>query len=327
MNSDVHTDELSLIQPGTIIENKPLYELVFRHISFNDVISLKTLLDLYGETINVIEMKDARKFTVLSFACYKNSEECFMILYNHALDKNLNGLGFDDKRLALSQWANSHTDEEFTALHFATYHGNYNLILFLIENADADIYKRNKFGSTVLHIAAQGDQALPIYLFHQKGMDINIRDNRQSTPLHWACYSRSEIALNYILSMDPAINAKDQKGFTPLHLAVKSVEILKSTRPVRALLLKGADRLAKDNEDMTAEHMISESLPDSLRNDLLTMLVRTFSRNCVEKTQLLRVSDDQDAAGADQAEQEDGNTVLDAAAAHLPRFVACAVPQ
>lgn len=83
-------------------------------------------------------------------------------------------------------------------------------------------------------------------------MDINIRDNRQSTPLHWACYSRSEVALNYILAMNPDLEAKDQKGFTALHLAVKSVEHLKSTRPVKALLLKGANRLAKDLEGRTA---------------------------------------------------------------------------
>jgi len=31
-------------------------------------------------------------------------------------------------------------------------------------------------------------------------------------------------------------------GFTPLHLAIKSCDELKSTRPVRSLLLKGARR-------------------------------------------------------------------------------------
>ena len=125
----------------------------------------------------------------------------------------------------------------------------------------------------MLHIAAQGDQALPIYYFKQKGMDINIRDNRQSTPLHWACYSKSEVALNYLLSMEPDLNAKDQKGFTPLHLAVKSVEALKSTRPVRALLLKGADRGAVDIDGKTAADVIGTTVPESMRQDLLQMLV------------------------------------------------------
>lgn len=92
---------------------------------------------------------------MLSYSCYKNFEECFNILYNHALDKNFEGIrNFESKNRVLQDWANSPTDEEFTALHFATYHGNYSLIKFLIENAKADINKRNKFGSTVLHIAA-----------------------------------------------------------------------------------------------------------------------------------------------------------------------------
>lgn len=211
---------------------------------------------------------------MLSYACYKNNEECFMILYDHALANNMRGVkSFEDKQKVLRGWANQPTDEDFTALHFATYHGNYNLIKFLIDTAHADIYKKNKFGSTVLHIAAQGDQALPIYYFKQKGMDINIRDNRQSTPLHWACYSKSEVALNYLLSMNPDLNAKDQKGFTPLHLAVKSVEALKSTRPVRALLLKGADRNAVDIDGKTAADVIGPTVVESMRQDLLQMLV------------------------------------------------------
>ena len=123
-----------MVQPGTIIENNPLYEEVFRCISYSDVSSLKDLLQ--REEVNVIEMRDARRFTVLSFSCYKNNEECFMILYNHALDRNLSDVrSFENKNKVLSDWANFPTDEEFTALHFATYHGNYNLIKFLIDNA------------------------------------------------------------------------------------------------------------------------------------------------------------------------------------------------
>ncbi len=34
---------------------------------------------------------------------------------------------------ALSIWANQVTDEQFTALHFATYHGNFELIKILVE--------------------------------------------------------------------------------------------------------------------------------------------------------------------------------------------------
>jgi hypothetical protein len=58
-----------------------------------------------------------------------------------------------------------------------------------------------------------------------------------------------------------------------LHLAVKSVEILKTTRPVRALLLKGANRNAKDNVGKTPIEMVADHLADSLKWDLEQILV------------------------------------------------------
>jgi ankyrin repeat protein len=86
----------------------------------------------------------------------------------------------------------------------------------------------NKNGCSVLHLAAQGNQALSIYYFSiVRGLDINVRDSRQSTPLHWACFTKSENALAYILSVPGVdIEAKEQNGFTPLHMAIQSVPAL-----------------------------------------------------------------------------------------------------
>ena len=47
-----------------------------------------------------------------------------------------------------------------------------------------------------------------------------------------------------------------------MHLAVRSVEVLKSTRPVRALLLKGANREVKDKQGKRPVDWISENLPE-----------------------------------------------------------------
>ena len=69
--------------------------------------------------------------------------------------------------------------------------------------------------------------------------------------MHWACYSNSEIALSYLLAWGPNLNAQDQDGFTPLHLAVKSVDTVESTRPVRFLLIRGADKFVADNANNT----------------------------------------------------------------------------
>ena len=70
------------------------------------------------------------------------------------------------------------TEDEFTALHFATRHGNYTMLSLLCEKANADMYIQNKYGSTAIHIAAQQDQPLSIYYLFKQGVDINIRDSK-----------------------------------------------------------------------------------------------------------------------------------------------------
>ena len=62
-------------------------------------------------------------------------------------------------------WVDKETDEEFTAVHFATYHGNFDLIRVIVEECGANFRQINKYGSSVMHIAAQGDQPLPLYYF------------------------------------------------------------------------------------------------------------------------------------------------------------------
>lgn len=100
---------------------------------------------------------------------------------------------------------------------------------------------QNVYGANVIHIAAQGDAPAPLWYFvKERGMNIEVVDKRGSTPLHWACYSKSELALNLILAMKPNLELCDNAGFTPLHLAIRSVKDIQSTRPVRALLLKGS---------------------------------------------------------------------------------------
>ena len=42
------------------------------------------------------------------------------------------------------------------------------------------------------------------------------------------------------------MNSIDNAGLSPLHLAVKAAEEMKSTRSVRHLLIKGADKNIKD---------------------------------------------------------------------------------
>ncbi len=147
----------------------------------------------------------------------------------------------------IETWLNLKTlDDGFSALHFASFRGNITLIKMLLSH-NADMHIKNNFGINVMHVAAQGDQPISLFFFKEMGFDLKCRDNRQSTPLHWACYSRSEIALCYLLAWVTDLEDKDVEGYTPLHLAIKSVDQLRSTRPVRTLLVRGARRDARDN--------------------------------------------------------------------------------
>lgn len=132
------------------------------------------------------------------------------------------------------------------------------MLTLLVEKGGADLNIRNKFGASVMHIAAQKDQALSIYYFAQRGVDINIKDQKNCTPLHWACYKGSDIALIYILSLKPDLEARDIRGLTPLHIAVNSVGRLGSTRCVKTLLISGSNRNAEDNEGKTPLDWVQE---------------------------------------------------------------------
>jgi palmitoyltransferase ZDHHC13/17 len=152
---------------------------------------------------------------------------------------------------SLANWINEKTSADgFTALHFASFKGS-TVACDLLIRYGADMNARNNFGINMLHVAAQGDQPVTLFYFKQKGLDLQIKDDRGSTPLHWACFSKSEVAQLYLLAWLPTdqLNDKDCDGYTPLHLAVKSVDSLKTTRPVRSLLIRGASRDAVDNEN------------------------------------------------------------------------------
>ena len=221
--------------PGMQVEDLTARHL-FNYITNEDPEGLLSFLKRNHEFLNVIDMKDALDFNLLCYCAFRNEGNCMKVLVRYVQNQK----GKDWERMA--EWANYKNAFGFSAIHYGAETGSYLILTLLVEEANADIYQKNRMGSTVLHISAQKDQPLSLYYFWQRGMDINILDDKGSTALHWACYMRSEMALTYILTMKPNLEAKDCSGFTPLHIAVSQTERLDSTRNVRVLLLRGADR-------------------------------------------------------------------------------------
>ena len=129
-------------------------------------------------------------------------------------------LGIDAQK-EIEIWVNQRTKKEGnTAIHFASYIGNIDIIERLIKyKADTNISNFN--GNNVLHMAAKGNNPNSIIYFKEKyNMNIESVDELDSTPLHRACFFGSDLVTNFILSFNVNINYKDREGFTPLHLAV-----------------------------------------------------------------------------------------------------------
>ena len=66
-------------------------QLVFKYISDNEHRSLETMLAQEADKIDVTQLKESRMYTALSFSAFKNHQQCFKIIYNHALKYNIAG--------------------------------------------------------------------------------------------------------------------------------------------------------------------------------------------------------------------------------------------
>ena len=74
--------------------------------------------------------------------------------------------------------------------------------------------------------------------------------------------------------MNPDLEAKDIFGFTPLRIAAETASKLGSTRNVKALLLRGANRSTKDFKNKTPLDFIKEKPQEDHKEELLVILDR-----------------------------------------------------
>ena len=82
---------------------------------------------------------------MLTVCAINDNHEAMEILIENA-DKS------DEEKLR--DWANMKTNKGFTALHFASYFGNIEIVELLMYKLDADYKIKNNVGLNVLHFAA-----------------------------------------------------------------------------------------------------------------------------------------------------------------------------
>lgn len=132
---------------------------------------LKAHLEHTRDKFDVTNLFDRSGYSPLHFAAYKNSDRLCEILCEFILTRGLNEdkISEEDKQLRkekLSWWINQHSrgEEGFTAMHFASFHGNMKLIRYL-KLYGANVFAKNKQEINMLHVAAQGDQPASLAFF------------------------------------------------------------------------------------------------------------------------------------------------------------------
>ena len=112
--------------------------------------------------LKLMPLQDSRGHNLLAFCALHNNYAALKIIYEHS--KNVDKSA-DNSFIELFDWTNQKSQKGLTALHFASFHGNIEMIEFLVTDLKADISIIDNQGLNVLHAAAQGDKPASIIYF------------------------------------------------------------------------------------------------------------------------------------------------------------------
>ena len=159
------------------------------------------------------------------------------------------------------EFINAKTEgDNLTALHYASFRGNIEIIKLLIAN-QAEINLLSTHGLNMIHKAAQGNKPSAIIYFNKKyNMELEAVEENQMNALHLATISGMENSVIYLLSFGIDPNLKDKYGYTALHYAVKHNQI----RIIKKLLQKGADKNIEEYKTKRTPVMMAKNKPEIL---------------------------------------------------------------
>ena len=193
--------------------------------------------------------KDSRGHTAMHIASLNANLSIINFLSDYVIPNQAFSKYKDESEEIIKNWVNMTTDEGFLAVHFAAFRGHIvkfkQKIMKKLISLGSNIKSVNKQGLSLMHVAAQGDQALSLTYLKSLGLPADSLDDKGGTPLHWAAYMGCEVAASVLLSWPCKVNHQDEDGHTPLHLAT----IAGNSRIVRNLLLKGAERNDTDKKN------------------------------------------------------------------------------
>ena len=126
----------------------------------------------------------------------------------------------------------AHSTDGWTPLHLASFFGNNDLALRLIERgAEVDARSTNAMKNTPLHAAAAGRKVELIKLLLDEGADVNARQEGGWTALHGAAQNGDRDIVEMLVAHGADLKARADNNQTALDLA-----LLKGRQDIAALL-------------------------------------------------------------------------------------------
>ena len=149
----------------------------------NNRISPQTLHQILTIDSNVLNKKDEKDQTFLSYAIKQNDSEIFDLILSYP---NIN-FSYKDKN-------------GNTYLHLAVINQNINFIKKILSKTTNNINLQNKKGNTPLHIAYRNGKKNIINILLNKGSDTSIKNNDGKTPVEMSRINSNNISRNKIIN-------------------------------------------------------------------------------------------------------------------------------
>ena len=234
-------------EKNNILEVESIFQLIYQE-NIEELTSY-----ILNNKIEIWNIKNEDNLTILHSSCILDK----LYIIKNIIEQIKKRLGINsedsllseekDKNIKIFQnFINAKTKVDgLTALHFASFRGNIEIIKLLIDNY-ADINALSNNGLNMIHKAAQGNKASAIIYFNKKyNMDLEASENEKKlNALHLAVISGMEDSAIFLLNLGIDPNIQDEKGYTALHYAVK----YNHPRLIKKLLQKGANINIQENK-------------------------------------------------------------------------------
>ena len=233
------------------------YSEIFDAISSNNIQKLNEFI--LNKKIKIWEVKKSDNLTILHNACAMDKTNIVINIIHKmkirlGLDNNNDNndnISTEDKsknEKIFKDFINAKTDgDNQTALHYASFRGNIELIKLLISNY-AEINALTNTGYNMIHKAAMGNKPSAIVYFNKKyNMNLEDTDENKMNALHLAVRNNMENSVIFLLSLGLDPNIRDKDGCTALHYAVRKGQ----ARIIKKLLQRGADKNLTDYKGKT----------------------------------------------------------------------------